>query len=171
MKQLFRKYHRTLALILCIPLLLTVLTGMATTMVGEWSLNFGVSRRLLLQIHTGEIVHLQGIYPMLNGIGFIGLLITGLSMSKLFSQKTKIKSQWRRQIEIFHIEIGRLTRSFFVGYWQSSFRRITWRRFRSNISCLTFWPRSDSLTSDQLCRLFSSEPDRRRNRASSFCHF
>lgn len=93
MKRLFRKYHRTLAFILCIPLLLTVLTGMATTMVGEWSLNFGVSRRLLLQIHTGEIVHLQRIYPMLNGIGFIGLLITGLSMSKLFSQKTKIKSQ------------------------------------------------------------------------------
>ena len=93
MKQILRKYHQALAIILCIPLLLTVLTGMATTMVGEWSLNFGVSRRLLLQIHTGEIVHLQGIYPMLNGIGLIGLLIIGLSMSKLFSRKPNINSQ------------------------------------------------------------------------------
>jgi hypothetical protein len=93
MKQVFRKHHRTLAIILCLPLLLTVLTGMATTMVGEWSLNFGLSRQLLMQIHTGEIVHLQGIYPMLNGIGLIGLLITGLSMSKLFSRKPKVNSQ------------------------------------------------------------------------------
>ena len=88
MKRAFRKYHRTLAVILCLPLLLTVLTGMATTMTAEWSLNFGISRSLILKLHTGEIFHLQAIYPILNGIGLIGLLITGMSMTNVFKQKS-----------------------------------------------------------------------------------
>jgi hypothetical protein len=87
MKRAFRKYHRVLATILCLPLALTVLTGMATTMVGEWSLNLGLSRGLLLGLHSGEIFHLQGIYPILNGLGLIGLLVTGMSMTSLFKAK------------------------------------------------------------------------------------
>jgi hypothetical protein len=90
MKRNFRKYHRFIAPILFFPLTLTVLTGMATTMVGEWSLNFGVSRQLLLALHTGEVFHLETIYPMLNGLGLIGLLVTGISMTGLFSRK-KVK--------------------------------------------------------------------------------
>jgi hypothetical protein len=90
MKRNFRKYHRFLAPILCLPLALTVLTGMATTMVGEWSLNFGLSRSLLLELHTGEIFHLETIYPILNGVGLIGLLVTGVSMTSLFNRK-KVK--------------------------------------------------------------------------------
>jgi hypothetical protein len=91
MKRVFRKYHRILATLLCLPLALTVLTGMATTMVGEWSLNLGLSRSLLLGLHSGEIFHLQGIYPILNGLGLIGLLVTGMSMTSLFKGK-KVKS-------------------------------------------------------------------------------
>lgn len=87
MKRAFRKYHRIIAIIICLPLALTVLTGMTTTMVGEWGMSIGVSRSLLLAIHTGEILHLQGIYPILNGLGIIGLLVTGLSMSGLFGGK------------------------------------------------------------------------------------
>ncbi len=60
-------------------------------MVGEWSLNLGLSRGLLIKLHTGEILHLQGIYPILNGIGLIGLLVTGLSMSNLFKSKVPPK--------------------------------------------------------------------------------
>lgn len=89
MKRLFRKYHRTLSVIIALPLALTVLTGMAITMIGEWGMNLGLSRRIILGIHTGEIVHLQGIYPILNGLGLMGLLVTGLSMSGLFSGKKK----------------------------------------------------------------------------------
>lgn len=89
MKRLFRKYHRTLSIIIALPLALTVLTGMAATMVGEWGMSLGLSRSLLLSIHTGELVHLQGIYPILNGLGLLGLLVTGLSMSGLFSGKKK----------------------------------------------------------------------------------
>jgi hypothetical protein len=90
MKRSFRKYHRFIAPILFLPLALTVLTGMAITMEGEWSLKFGLPRRLLLGLHTGEIFHLQAIYPILNGIGVIGLLVTGVSMTGLFNRK-KVK--------------------------------------------------------------------------------
>jgi uncharacterized membrane protein len=89
MKKAFRKYHRTIGIIVCVPLLLTVLTGMLATIVGEWSVNIGLSSRLMLKIHTGEIFHLQAIYPILNGFGLIGLLVTGMSMSGLFNQKKK----------------------------------------------------------------------------------
>jgi hypothetical protein len=87
MKRTFRKYHRVLAPILCLPLALTILTGMATTMVGEWSLKLGLSRSLLLALHTGEVFHLEGIYPILNGLGLLGLLVTGMSMTGLFKRK------------------------------------------------------------------------------------
>lgn len=83
----FRKYHRTLAIILALPLAVTLLTGMAATMVGEWSVNIGITRSLLLSIHRGEIFGLEGIYPILNGLGLLGLLVTGLSMSGLFGRK------------------------------------------------------------------------------------
>jgi hypothetical protein len=90
MKRAFRKYHRVLASIVCFPLALTVLTGMATTIVGEWSWNLGLSRGLLLGLHTGEVFHLQAIYPILNGLGLLGLLVTGVSMTSLFKGK-KVK--------------------------------------------------------------------------------
>jgi hypothetical protein len=98
MKRAFRKYHRVLATILCLPLALTVLTGMAVTMVGEWSLNLGVPRGVLLGLHNGEIFHLQGIYPILNGLGLIGLLVTGMSMTSLFKTK-KVKPSATDRLE------------------------------------------------------------------------
>src|SRR5579883_221390 len=54
-----------------------------------WNLNLGIPRSLLLSIHTGEIVHLQAIYPVLNGLGLLAMIVTGLSMTSLFSQKPK----------------------------------------------------------------------------------
>ncbi|KOP22634.1 peptidase [Hapalosiphon sp. MRB220] len=92
MKRLFRKYHRTLAIIIALPLVLTALTGMLATIIREWPIDTGLTSGLILSIHTGEIFHLQAIYPMLNGLGIIGLVVTGLSMSGLFNQK-KQKSQ------------------------------------------------------------------------------
>ncbi|MFB8796394.1 MAG: peptidase [Microcoleus sp.] len=93
MKKAFRKYHRILAMIIALPIILTVLTGMATTIVREWPINTEISSRLLLKIHTGEIFHLQAIYPILNGLGMIGLLVTGLSMSGLFDRRKKPTSK------------------------------------------------------------------------------
>ncbi|AFY92983.1 hypothetical protein [Chamaesiphon minutus] len=87
LKRLFRKYHRGLASIIFIPLILTVVTGTIATIVTEWQLNLGVSRSLLMEIHTGEIFHLKAIYPVLNGVGTLGLLITGITMTGLFNRK------------------------------------------------------------------------------------
>lgn len=89
MKRSFRKYHRWLGVILALPLMLTVLTGILTTFVREWSISIGIPASLLLSIHTGEIFHLEGIYPILNGVGFLGLLVTGLNLSGLFSRKNR----------------------------------------------------------------------------------
>ncbi|MBE9162753.1 peptidase [Tychonema sp. LEGE 06208] len=92
MKKAFRKYHRILATIVFLPITLTVLTGMAATMGREWPISTGISTRLLLKIHTGEIFHLQAIYPILNGLGMLGLLVTGLSMSGLFGRRKQQNS-------------------------------------------------------------------------------
>lgn len=84
MKRMFRKYHRSLALIVLLPLVLTVLTGMLATLRSEWSVPIGLSRSVLMSIHTGEIFHLGAIYPILNGLGLLAMLITGISMTPLF---------------------------------------------------------------------------------------
>ncbi|MBW4633537.1 MAG: peptidase [Iphinoe sp. HA4291-MV1] len=84
----FRKYHRILAIILALPIAVTLLTGIAVTLLGEWSINIGIPRSLLLSIHNGEIFGFQGIYPILNGLGLLGLLVTGLSMTGLFGRRT-----------------------------------------------------------------------------------
>ncbi len=89
MKKAFRKYHRILAIIIALPLTMTVVTGMLASMVKEWPIDTGISARFLLKIHTGEIFNLQAIYPVLNGLGMIGLLVTGLSMSGLFRKRKK----------------------------------------------------------------------------------
>lgn len=89
MKRAFRKYHRAIALITAIPISLTVLTGMAATFIREWGLNFGLSASWLIKLHTGEVFHLEAIYPILNGVGLIGLLVTGLSMSGMFDRKPR----------------------------------------------------------------------------------
>jgi hypothetical protein len=82
----FRKYHRQIAIALCLPLLLTVLSGMGVTITREL-LHQRDLGRILLQIHTLELFHLEKIYPLLNGLGLIGLLVTGITMTGLFRSK------------------------------------------------------------------------------------
>jgi len=84
----FRKYHRSLAIILFLPLILTILTGVGYTIFDEW---FGQDKigEFLLGVHTFEFLGLQKIYPLLNGLGLIGLLITGLTMTGLFKKQAQ----------------------------------------------------------------------------------
>ncbi|TAF11366.1 MAG: peptidase [Nostocales cyanobacterium] len=63
--------------------------GLPATLVLEVLLEVVAGVVSMLKIHTGEIFHLQAIYPILNGIGLIGLLVTGMSMSGLFNQKKR----------------------------------------------------------------------------------
>ncbi|MCA1990507.1 MAG: peptidase [Coleofasciculus sp. S288] len=82
MNRTFRRYHRKIALIMLLPLALTVLTGMAYPIFGNWLLQ-GQVAEIMLKIHSGRILGLDAIYPILNGLGLVGLLITGLNMTSL----------------------------------------------------------------------------------------
>ncbi len=86
MNRLFRKYHRQIAIIMCLPLFLTILTGMGYTIAHEW-LHQNELGEFLLPVHTLEILHLDTIYTLMNGLGLIGLLVTGFSMMGLFRKR------------------------------------------------------------------------------------
>ena len=89
MKRLARKYHRIIAPIVALPLILTVLTGMLATIIQEWPINTGLTSGLILSIHTGELFHLQAVYPILNGLGLMVLVVTGISLSGVFGKKKR----------------------------------------------------------------------------------
>lgn len=80
MKLNLRRLHRAFAPIMCVPLLLTVTTGMlfqiaATNQQGEQFL-------WLLDLHRGKFgrFNLETIYPYLNGLGLLILIVTGILM-------------------------------------------------------------------------------------------
>jgi multidrug transporter EmrE-like cation transporter len=86
----FRKYHRLIAFITFLPVALIVITGMLATIEENWEfVNLGLSRSLILSIHTGSIFKVHAFYPILTGLGIIGLLVTGLSMFGRRSKKVK----------------------------------------------------------------------------------
>jgi hypothetical protein len=86
----FRKYHRLIAIAVSIPLIVTVITGVGYTIFDEW-LEQGEIGEFLLKLHTFEIIGLEKIYPLLNGLGLVGLLVTGLSMTGLFKKRSQPK--------------------------------------------------------------------------------
>jgi hypothetical protein len=88
----FRKYHRILAIILCLPLILTVVTGMGYTILVEW-FELEDAAELLLGLHTLEIIHLEKFYPVLNGLGLIGLLVTGMTMTNMFKKRPTVNQK------------------------------------------------------------------------------
>lgn len=90
-KKAFRKYHRSLAIILCLPLILTTLTGMGYIIFDEW---FGMDdiAHFLMEIHTFEFLGLEKVYPVLNGLGLIGLLVTGITMTGLGRKRRPVQA-------------------------------------------------------------------------------
>lgn len=90
MKRGFRKFHRLIAITVCLPLIVTTVTGVGITIASEWFRQEELGA-FLLKVHTGEIFGLAAIYPILNGMGLIGLIVTGLSMTGLFSLRYKPK--------------------------------------------------------------------------------
>ncbi|MBR8836749.1 MAG: peptidase [Stigonema ocellatum SAG 48.90 = DSM 106950] len=91
MKRVFRKHHRLIAISICVPLSLSVVTGIGITIAEQW-LHQEELVGLLIKVHTLEILGLAAIYPLLNGLAVIGLIVTGLSMTSLFSQRHNPKS-------------------------------------------------------------------------------
>lgn len=91
MQRAFRKYHRVIAISVCLPLLLTVISGIGYVIFDEW---FGQEEiaGFLIKLHTLDFLGLEKIYPLLNGLGLVGLLVTGLSMTGLFKKRPQSKS-------------------------------------------------------------------------------
>jgi hypothetical protein len=85
-KQALRKYHRLIATLACLPLLLSAVTGIAIAIVDGW-FHQPVLGAYLIKIHTLDFFGLGAIYPILNGLGLIGLIATGISMTGLFRRK------------------------------------------------------------------------------------
>lgn len=88
MSRLFRKYHRWLGIILALPLVTTILSGMGYTIADEWFHRKALGN-LMVRIHTFQILHLEKLFPVLIGVGMIGLLITGLDMMGVFGKFSK----------------------------------------------------------------------------------
>lgn len=84
MTYLIRKNHRWLAVIFALPLLITTVTGIAFPIAR--SLHQRQLAGFLIHLHTLEIIRLESFFPIINGIGLLGLLLTGLSMTSLFRQ-------------------------------------------------------------------------------------
>ncbi len=88
----FRKFHRSLAIIMTLPLLLTIVTGVTYSILSEWvhAPELAGLQVLLLQLHNGELFKLGKVYPLLNGLGLLGLLVTGITMTNLFRPARKL---------------------------------------------------------------------------------
>ena len=87
--QRFRQWHRTLAPIVLLPLVVTVTTGVSYRIAKNW---FGLSRdqvHILMSIHEGEYLGetLEPLYVLFNGLGLLWMLVTGGAM--LVNQMTQ----------------------------------------------------------------------------------
>jgi len=79
LNQQIRKWHRNIAPIVMLPLLITATTGVFYRLSKDW---FGLSRdqvHFLMSIHEGEYFGdiLKPIYVLLNGLGLFWMLATG----------------------------------------------------------------------------------------------
>lgn len=75
-----RKLHITLVPIMAFPLVLTLFTGMAFQM--AIATGNGSDFFWLLELHRGKFgsVNLEMVYPILNGLGLLTMVVTGVLM-------------------------------------------------------------------------------------------
>ena len=82
----FRKLHRQIAPIIFIPLLLTAITGVAYRLAENWLGMEGEASEIFMVIHQGGYLGkaLRPFYVLLLALGTIGIIVSGLTMTKLF---------------------------------------------------------------------------------------
>jgi uncharacterized iron-regulated membrane protein len=85
----FRKLHRQIAPIIFLPLVISAITGVVFNLAINWGKVEEDSVKILLGIHEGAYLgsQLKPIYVLLLALGTIGLIVTGLTMTKFFGQK------------------------------------------------------------------------------------
>ena len=87
-----RELHRRFAPIVVLPLLVTVLSGVAYRLARDW---FGASRdqaHWLMVVHDGEWLgpDLEPVVVLLNAIGLLWMLVSGALI---------LIERWRRQVK------------------------------------------------------------------------
>ncbi|MBL1211532.1 MAG: PepSY domain-containing protein [Geminocystis sp. GBBB08] len=87
-----RKLHRKFAPIVFLPLFITAFTGVFYRVARSW---FGASDEfgeMILFIHQGEFLgkDLRVFYVLLNGLGLIAMVATGIIMSGIFRPRKKV---------------------------------------------------------------------------------
>ena len=77
-----RRWHAWLAPVVLAPLLLTVSSGMAYRLLRDWGGWGRDQAHWLMVLHEGEWLGPQGetVYVLLNGLGLLWMLSTGLLM-------------------------------------------------------------------------------------------
>lgn len=90
-KRNFRKIHRKIGPILFLPLVLSALTGLSYRLGKSW---FGMSSdnaEIFMVIHQGEYLgdQLKPVYVLLLGLGLLGAIATGLTMTAIFNKTPK----------------------------------------------------------------------------------
>jgi hypothetical protein len=89
--KIIRKLHRKIAPFIFLPLLLTALTGVSYRIGRSW---FGLGDEFgdaMMLIHQGTWLgpQLRPFYVLLNALGAIGMIVTGIIMSGLFFRRSK----------------------------------------------------------------------------------
>ncbi|MGB0561873.1 MAG: PepSY domain-containing protein [Spirulinaceae cyanobacterium] len=94
-RRFLRTLHRTIAPFVMLPLVITILTGVSYRLGKSW---FGLSRdqvHWLMVIHEGEYLgqFLEPIYVLLNGLGALFMLTTGIAVWVSTWKKPAAKSE------------------------------------------------------------------------------
>jgi hypothetical protein len=81
-----RKLHRTLAPIIFLPLFITALTGVSYRVANSWFNTPDEVGEFLMYVHQGTFFgkDLRVFYVLLNALGVIAMLFTGILMTGLF---------------------------------------------------------------------------------------
>ena len=88
---LFRKYHRQLAILTLLPMILVTLTGILIPLSEE--LGMGNITQFIVKLHSGSFFGSDLVYSVLVGLGLLGLIVTGISMTGLVPSKKRPLSE------------------------------------------------------------------------------
>jgi uncharacterized iron-regulated membrane protein len=103
-KRTFRKIHRKIAPILFLPLMVSALTGISYRLGKSWFGMSGDSAHIFMVIHQGEYLgdQLKPIYILLLGLGLLGAIATGLTMTVIFNKTAKNQANSRLDFRQVH---------------------------------------------------------------------
>lgn len=81
----FRKYHRQLSIITLLPMIVVTITGIVIPILESMGMEQTAS--FLSKVHTGQVFGSDLVYCVLIGMGLLGLIVTGSTMTGLFPKK------------------------------------------------------------------------------------